>query len=70
MICSLSRRNLLSSLAAIPAVVLLAACSDSGEEAKAADVIAACAPRGPAMHQPKLQDAGVDRRIAEVKPCR
>jgi protein-disulfide isomerase len=38
MIRSLSRRNLLSSLAAIPAVVLLAACSDSGEEAKAADV--------------------------------
>ncbi|MBZ9771993.1 DsbA family protein [Mesorhizobium sp. CO1-1-8] len=35
---SLSRRNLLSSLAAIPAVALLAACSDSGEEAKAADV--------------------------------
>ena len=34
----LSRRNLLSSLAAIPAVALLAACSDSGEEAKAADV--------------------------------
>jgi len=35
---SLSRRNLLSSLAAIPAVALLAACSDSGEDAKAADV--------------------------------
>ncbi|WP_027058157.1 DsbA family protein [Mesorhizobium loti] len=35
---SLSRRNVLSSLAAIPAVALLAACSDSGEEAKAADV--------------------------------
>ncbi|MGX9571778.1 DsbA family protein [Mesorhizobium sp. f-mel] len=29
----LSRRNLLSSLAAIPAVALLAACSDSGEKA-------------------------------------
>ncbi|TGQ35740.1 MULTISPECIES: DsbA family protein [unclassified Mesorhizobium] len=37
MIRSLSRRNLLSSLAAIPAVALLAACSDSGEEAKAAN---------------------------------
>ena len=35
---SLSRRNVLSSLAVIPAVALLAACSDSGEEAKAADV--------------------------------
>ncbi|MFC3322047.1 DsbA family protein [Mesorhizobium cantuariense] len=35
---SFSRRNILSSLAAIPAVALLAACSDSGEEAKAADV--------------------------------
>jgi protein-disulfide isomerase len=34
---SLSRRNVLSSLAAIPAVALLAACSDSGEQAKAAD---------------------------------
>ncbi|RUX30856.1 DsbA family protein [Mesorhizobium sp. M7A.F.Ca.US.011.01.1.1] len=44
---SLSRRNLLSSLAAIPAVALLAACSDSGEEAKAADVKPA-APAAPA----------------------
>ncbi|RVC71787.1 twin-arginine translocation signal domain-containing protein, partial [Mesorhizobium sp. M2A.F.Ca.ET.046.02.1.1] len=35
---SLSRRNLLTALAAVPAVALLAACSDSGEEAKAADV--------------------------------
>ncbi|MGX9117665.1 DsbA family protein [Mesorhizobium sp. BHbsci] len=33
----LSRRNLLSSLAAIPAVALLAACSDSGEKASAQD---------------------------------
>ncbi|TIU84806.1 MAG: DsbA family protein, partial [Mesorhizobium sp.] len=33
----LSRRNLLSSLAAIPAVALLAACSDSGEKAVAQD---------------------------------
>ncbi|MER8381744.1 DsbA family protein [Mesorhizobium sp. M0815] len=38
MIRSLSRRNLLSSLAAIPAVALLAACSDSGEKAEAQDV--------------------------------
>ncbi|UDL91665.1 DsbA family protein [Mesorhizobium sp. PAMC28654] len=38
MIRSLSRRNVLSSLAAIPAVALLAACSDSADEAKAADV--------------------------------
>ncbi|RWC90092.1 MAG: DsbA family protein [Mesorhizobium sp.] len=35
---SFSRRNVLTSLAAIPAVALLAACSDSGEQAKAADV--------------------------------
>ncbi len=35
---SLSRRNLLTTLAAIPAVALLAACNNSGEEAKAADV--------------------------------
>lgn len=34
----LSRRNLLTTLAAVPAVALLAACSDSGEDAKAADV--------------------------------
>ncbi|RVC61020.1 DsbA family protein, partial [Mesorhizobium sp. M4B.F.Ca.ET.088.02.2.1] len=34
----LSRRNLLTSLAAIPAVALIAACSDSGEDAQAADV--------------------------------
>lgn len=47
---SLSRRNVLSSLAAIPAVALLAACSDSGEEAKAADVkpAAPAAPAAPA----------------------
>ncbi|MER8712167.1 DsbA family protein [Mesorhizobium sp. M0563] len=38
MIRSLSRRNLLSSLAAIPAMALLAACSDSGEKAEAQDV--------------------------------
>ena len=44
---SLSRRNVLSSLAAIPAVALLAACSDSSEEAKAADVKPA-APAAPA----------------------
>ncbi|RUY27884.1 DsbA family protein [Mesorhizobium sp. M7A.F.Ca.CA.004.12.1.1] len=44
---SLSRRNVLSSLAAIPAVALLAACIDSGEEAKAADVKPA-APAAPA----------------------
>ncbi len=35
---SLSRRTVLSSLAAVPALALLAACSESGEEAKAADV--------------------------------
>ncbi|MBZ9797570.1 DsbA family protein [Mesorhizobium sp. ES1-4] len=35
---SFSRRNVLTSLAGIPAMALLAACSDSGEQAKAADV--------------------------------
>lgn len=34
----LSRRAILSSLAAVPAVALLAACSDSGEKADAAEV--------------------------------
>jgi protein-disulfide isomerase len=33
----LSRRTVLSSLVAVPAVALLAGCSDSGEEAKAAE---------------------------------
>ncbi|TIT22926.1 MAG: DsbA family protein [Mesorhizobium sp.] len=47
MIRSLSRRNLLTSLAAIPAVALLAACSDSGEKAEAQDVKPA-APAEPA----------------------
>jgi protein-disulfide isomerase len=43
----LSRRNLLSSLAAIPAVVLLAACSDSGGQAEA-EVVKPAAPADPA----------------------
>jgi len=47
MIRPLSRRNLLSSLAAIPAVVLLAACSDSGEKAEA-EVVKLAAPADPA----------------------
>jgi protein-disulfide isomerase len=37
MIRALSRRTVLTSLAAVPAAVLLSSCSDSGEEAKAAD---------------------------------
>ncbi|MCV3210578.1 DsbA family protein [Mesorhizobium sp. YC-39] len=44
---ALSRRNLLSSLAAVPAVVLLAACSDSGEKAEA-EVVKPAAPADPA----------------------
>ncbi|WP_376705622.1 DsbA family protein [Mesorhizobium sp. ISC25] len=47
MVRSLSRRNLLTSLAAIPAAALLAACSDSGEKAEAQDVKPA-APAEPA----------------------
>lgn len=38
MIRALSRRTVLSSLAAVPAALALAACSDSGEEAKAENV--------------------------------
>ena len=37
MIRALSRRTVLTSLAAVPAAVLFSACSDSGEEAKATD---------------------------------
>ena len=37
MIRALSRRTVLTSLAAVPAAMVLAACSDSGEEANAAD---------------------------------
>lgn len=47
MIRSFSRRHLLTSLAAIPAAALLAACSDSGEKAEAQDVKPA-APAEPA----------------------
>ncbi|MCP9231608.1 DsbA family protein [Mesorhizobium sp. M0045] len=47
MLRSLSRRHLLTSLAAIPAAALLAACSDSGEKAEAQDVKPA-APAEPA----------------------
>ncbi|MER8500276.1 DsbA family protein [Mesorhizobium sp. M0204] len=47
MLRSLSRRHLLTSLAAIPAAALLAACSNSGEKAEAQDVKPA-APAEPA----------------------
>jgi protein-disulfide isomerase len=47
MIRPLSRRNVLSSMAAIPALALLAACSDSGEQAEAKDAKPA-APADPA----------------------
>ncbi|MER9263580.1 DsbA family protein [Mesorhizobium sp. M0410] len=47
MLRSFSRRHLLTSLAAIPAAALLAACSDSGEKAEAQDVKPA-APAEPA----------------------
>src|SRR4029079_19196331 len=67
---SLSRRNLLSSLAAIPAVALLAACSDSGEDAKAADVkpatpaVPAATPATPAAA--KAPDSTGDVNMAEL----
>ena len=70
MIRSLSRRNLLSSLAAIPAVALLAACSDSGEDAKAADVkpakpaAPAATPATPAAA--KAPDSTGDVNMAEL----
>ena len=59
---SLSRRNVLSSLAAIPAVALLAACSDSGEQAKAADVKPAdpATPAKPAAVQVPESQGNVD----------
>jgi protein-disulfide isomerase len=67
---SLSRRNLLSSLAAIPAVALLAACSDSGEDAKAADVkpaapaVPASTPATPAAA--KVPESSGDVNMAEL----
>lgn len=58
MIRSIPRRSVLSSLAAIPAVLMLAACSDSGQEAKAeapkpADPATPAAPSQPAVEAPK-----------------
>jgi len=67
---SLSRRNLLSSLAVVPAVALLAACSDSGEDAKAADVkpatpaVPAATPATPAAA--KAPDSTGDVNMAEL----
>lgn len=62
MIRALSRRTVLTSLAAVPAAVLLSACSDSGEEAKATDAkpaaststdaMAPAAPAAPAAAAP------------------
>jgi protein-disulfide isomerase len=48
MIRSLSRRAVLSSLAAIPAAMLVASCSDSGEEPKAEAPAAPADPAAPA----------------------
>lgn len=68
---SLSRRNLLSSLAVIPAVALLAACSDSSEDAKAADVkpatpaVPAATPATPAAAA-KAPDSTGDVNMAEL----
>lgn len=67
---SLSRRTILSSLAAVPVVVLLAACSDSGEDAKAADVkpatpaAPAATPATPAAA--KAPDSTGDVNMAEL----
>ncbi|MER8535471.1 DsbA family protein [Mesorhizobium sp. M1005] len=70
MIRSLSRRNLLTSLAAIPAVALLAACSDSGEKAEAQDVKPAAPepakPAAPAAAAPEAQ--GTVDMAALLKP--
>jgi protein-disulfide isomerase len=52
----LSRRSVLSSLAAIPAVALLAACSDSGKEAKAPEAKPA-EPAAPAKPETKAATA-------------
>ncbi|MER8366155.1 DsbA family protein [Mesorhizobium sp. M1378] len=68
MIRSLSRRNLLTSLAAIPAVALLAACSDSGEKAEAQDVKpAAPEPAKPAAPAAAAAQGTVDM-AALLKP--
>jgi len=68
----LSRRNLLTTLAAVPTVALLAACSDSGEEAKAADVKPAnpstpAKPATPAAAQAPESQGNVDM-AALLKP--
>lgn len=57
MIRVLSRRTVLTSLAAVPAAALLSACSDSGEQAKATDATPAAstdamAPAAPASAAP------------------
>lgn len=53
MIRSHSRRTVLASLAAIPAVAMLAACSDSGSEADAAGTTPPATPATPAVAAPK-----------------
>lgn len=76
MIRALSRRTVLTSLAAVPAAVLLSACSDSGEEAKATDAkpaaststdaMAPAAPAAPAAAAPA--SAGDVDMAALLKP--
>ncbi|KQZ94095.1 disulfide bond formation protein DsbA [Mesorhizobium sp. Root157] len=66
MIRVLSRRTVLTSLAAVPAAVLLSACSDSGEDAKAAAPTDAAKPaEAPASTAAAPASAG-DVNMAEL----
>jgi protein-disulfide isomerase len=58
MVRSLSRRTVLSSLAAIPVAIALAACSDSGDEAKAPE--APAAPANPPAAAAPPSEGSVD----------
>jgi protein-disulfide isomerase len=73
MIRSIPRRSVLSSLAAIPAVLALAACSDSSEETKAeapkpADPATSAAPSQPAADAPKAAGTVDAAKLMEPGP--
>ncbi len=62
----LSRRTVLSSLVAVPAVALLAGCSDSGEEAKAAEAKPAPAMKPAASAAVQAPEASGSVDMAEL----
>lgn len=71
MIRALSRRTVLTSLAAVPAAMLLSACSDSGDEAKATDAkpvasTDAMAPATPAAPAAEAPASSGDVDMAEL----